>query len=192
MDTDTTNELLVRSMLEAIGDDPDRPGLLETPSRVVQSWRELFAGYSQDVGSVFKVFDESEKYDEMVIQRNIEFTSFCEHHMLPFYGHGHVAYIPNSNHAVIGASKLARILDIYARRLQMQERIGQQVVDALKKHLNPIAAACVLEAKHMCMACRGVRKQSSDMVTSSLYGKFKQDPAARLELFTLISMGRKN
>ncbi len=182
-------EELVYKMLEAIGDDPDRPGLIETPSRVVRSWLELFGGYGENVPALFKVFEDAEKYDEFVLMRNVEFYSFCEHHILPFTGVAHVAYIPGYSGKVVGASKLARIVDAFARRLQMQERIGQQVVQAIEDNLKPKGAACIIEARHLCMSCRGVGKQRSDMVTSSLSGAFKENTAARLELMTLIKGG---
>ena len=175
---------IVRALLQCIGEEPNREGLLDTPRRVVKSWDELFAGYKIDVSTLIKTFIESDDYDEIVLLRNIEFFSFCEHHMLPFSGYGHVAYLPDRQ--IIGISKLARILDAYARRLQIQERIGQQVVTALMKHLEPKGAACILVAKHGCMICRGIKKQSSEMVTSSLTGVFKETPAIRTELLSLI------
>lgn len=175
---------IVRSLLHAIGEDPSREGLQDTPLRVVNSWCELFAGYKVNVGKLITTFSEVEYYDEIVLLRNIEFFSFCEHHMLPFTGYGHVAYLPGKK--VIGISKLARILDAYARRLQIQERIGQQVVHALEEYLKPKGAACVLVAQHGCMICRGVKKQNSEMVTSSLSGVFKEKTAIRMELLSLI------
>ena len=178
------NENLVRAMLSAIGDKPDRSGLLDTPARVVRSWTELFAGYTQDINDFNTQFDDVEGYDEIVLLRNIEFYSFCEHHMLPFTGYGHVAYLPEGK--VIGISKLARLLDMYSKRLQIQERIGQQVVWALNKLLAPKGSACVLVAQHGCMQCRGVKKQNSEMVTSSLSGVFKDSTTSRAELMSLI------
>jgi GTP cyclohydrolase I len=178
-------ENIVRALLHAIGEDVRREGLLDTPKRIVRSWEELFAGYKvKDIGSLITTFTEAESYDEIVLLRNIEFFSFCEHHMLPFSGVGHVAYLPGKK--VVGISKLARILDVYARRLQIQERIGQQVVQAITKHLEPKGAACILVARHGCMVCRGVKKQNSEMVTSSLTGVFKEKAAIRTELLALI------
>jgi GTP cyclohydrolase I len=182
------NKHLIRAMLLQIGEDPDRSGLRETPARVIRSWAEIFGGYHIDPASVFKIFDE-DGYNELVLMRNIEFYSFCEHHMLPFFGKAHVAYLA-SDDRVIGASKLARLVDIYARRLQTQERLCKQITDALMEHLRPRGAGCVIEGAHMCMRCRGVNKQHSEMVTSSLRGRFLEDTdagrAARAELMGLI------
>jgi GTP cyclohydrolase IA len=168
-------------ILKMIGEDPTRDGLRETPARVEKSWKHLFAGYKKNPADVLKEFESS--YDEMVVLKNIEMYSVCEHHMQPFFGHAHVAYLPNEK--VVGISKLARVLEIYSRRLQIQERICQQVTDALMEHLNPKGAACVIEAKHFCMMCRGVEKQNSTMMTSSLKGAFRE-PAVRAEFFSLI------
>lgn len=185
MDETTTShgENIVRSLLVAIGEDPAREGLAETPARVVRSWDELFSGYKIDPASLIKTFAETADYDQIILLRNIEFFSFCEHHMLPFTGLGHIAYLPNGK--VIGISKLARLLDCYSRRLQIQERICQEVTQALMKHLEPRGAACILVATHQCMSCRGVRKQESEMVTSSLTGVFRE-PQAHHELLALI------
>ncbi len=172
----------IRRILQYIGEDPGREGLKETPDRVVRSYGELFAGYKQDPATVFKVFEDG-ACDEMVLLKNIEWVSFCEHHMLPFIGRAHIAYIPNGK--VIGISKLARILDIYSRRLQVQERLTEQVTRALDTYLQPKGSACVLKASHLCMTCRGVQKQHSEMVTSSLTGAFRQ-PEVRQEFFSLI------
>jgi GTP cyclohydrolase I len=176
------NKLII-DQLYAIGEDPSREGLLDTPRRVVKSWKELFAGYSQNPADVLTVF-EAEGADQIVILKNIELYSMCEHHMLPFFGIAHVAYLPNEK--VIGISKLARLVDIYARRLQIQERIGEQVTTALMEHLKPKAAACIIEAAHMCMRMRGVGKQESIMVTSSMKGAFLTDNALRNELLTFL------
>jgi len=161
----------VRRTLEYIGEDPKREGLLKTPARVVQSYKTLFSGYGQDPASVLTVF-EDDTCDEMVIVRDIEFYSCCEHHLLPFFGKAHIAYIPKGR--VIGLSKLIRMLEIFSRRLQIQERLCQQVTHALMEHLKPQGAACVIEARHLCMVARGVQKQSSVMVTSSLEGAFRE------------------
>jgi GTP cyclohydrolase I len=180
---------IIRDVIECIGDDADRPGLEETPARVIKSWEELFSGYTVDVPAIFKTFDDHEKYTGIVLCRDIEFVSFCEHHLLPFTGKAHVAYIPSAlKNKVVGLSKLARVVDAYARRLQMQERIGQQVIRALDDYLNPRGAACIIEAKHMCMSCRGVMKQHSSMVTSSLSGAFLEEASARAELMSLIKL----
>jgi len=178
-------ENIVR-ILQAIGDNPDREGLKETPNRVVKSWGELFSGYRYDteekIADVLKMF-EQDTCDEIVLLKNISFTSFCEHHMLPFTGVAHVAYLPKER--VIGISKLARIVEIYSRRLQIQERLTQQVTKALDLHLLPRGSACVIEAHHGCMGCRGVLKPGSTMVTSSITGDFRQ-PATRQEFMWMI------
>ena len=174
----------VRQLLNCIGEDPNREGLKDTPQRVVKSWKEIFAGYNQDPADLITTFEEVNGYNEIIVLRGIEFFSFCEHHMLPFTGRGHVAYLPDKK--VIGISKLARLLDLYARRLQIQERIGQQVVQALQDHLQPRGAACILVAQHGCMSCRGVRKINSEMVTSSLSGVFLEEARVRMEVLHLI------
>lgn len=182
----TRAEGIIVDLLNAIGEDPTREGLLETPRRVVKSWEELFAGYKQDPAAIFKDFD-GDGIGGLVYLKNIEFYSTCEHHLLPFHGQAMIAYIPNGR--VIGVSKLARLLDIFARRLQVQERIGEQVTNALMKYLKPIGAACLIEAKHLCIACRGVKKQHSVMGYNSLKGVFLEQSdrgvAARAELMTL-------
>lgn len=169
-------------LLQFIGEDPDREGLRQTPARVVRSYRELFSGYKQDVASMLTTFEDV-TCDEMVVLRNIEFTSCCEHHLLPFIGSAHIAYIPDGK--VVGISKLARLLEVYTRRLQIQERICEQVTTSLMEHLHPKGAACVLESRHLCMVCRGVQKQQSVMVTSSLKGVFLK-PEVRQEFFHLV------
>lgn len=173
----------IQVILETIGDDPNREGLKETPLRVLRSWDELYSGYRKNPAKILKVFEDG-ACDEMVILRNVEFYSTCEHHMLPFFGKASIAYLPNGK--VVGISKLARLLEVFSRRLQIQERIGTQVVDALMEHLQPHGAACVLEAQHFCMTCRGVNKQNSVMITSALRGSFIEDPAVKQEFFTLI------
>lgn len=173
-------ENIVR-LLQFLGEDVERDGLKETPDRVVRAWTEMLSGYKRDPAEVMKVFDD--KCDEMVLVKNIEFTSFCEHHMLPFEGKAHVAYIPNGK--VLGLSKIARVLEIYAQRLQIQERLTAQVAEALDDHLKPKGSACVIEATHFCMVCRGVKKQEARAVTSKLLGVFR-DPAVRGEFFNLI------
>jgi GTP cyclohydrolase I len=172
----------VRRILQYIGEDVNREGLKETPDRVVKSYSELFSGYKQNPADIMKVFEDG-ACDEMVILKEIEWYSTCEHHLQPFFGKAHIAYIPNGK--IIGISKLARLLDIYARRLQVQERLTTQVTKALDKYLEPRGSACVLEAVHFCMVCRGVQKQHSKMITSSLTGVFRQ-PEVRAEFFNLI------
>jgi GTP cyclohydrolase I len=179
---DSIQENITR-LIQFIGEDPNREGLKETPNRVIRSYGELFAGYSKNPEDLFVTFD-NDGYDQIVLCKNIEMFSTCEHHILPFFGMAHVAYIPNQR--VIGLSKLARLVDIYARRLQIQERIGEQVTGALMKYLQPKGAACIIEATHMCMKMRGCQKQNSSMITSSLKGAFFEDARARTELMDLI------
>lgn len=169
--------------LEYIGDNPEREGLRDTPKRIVNAWDELFSGYKQSPLDVITTFD-SGGYDQIILLKDIELFSMCEHHMLPFFGKAHVAYIPGKR--IVGISKLARLVDIYARRLQIQERIGEQVTEALMTYLNPRGAACIIEAVHMCMRMRGVSKQKSVMSTSSLRGAFFTNAGARIELMGLI------
>ena len=172
-----------RFTITAIGEDPGREGLLETPRRVAKAYNELFAGYKMNPASVFKHFD-ADGCDQMVLLKDVEIYSTCEHHLLPFFGKAHIAYIPNKR--VIGVSKLARLMDVFARRMQIQERIGEQITTALMEHLQPKGAACVIEAQHFCMKARGVGKQHSLMVTSSLKGCFLEEADTRAEFFNLI------
>lgn len=170
-------------ILEHLGEDPTREGLLETPKRVVKSYKELYSGYDKKVEDVLTVF-EDDGYDGMVLLKDIEFYSTCEHHMLPFFGKAHVAYIPNGK--VVGISKLARIVEIYARRLQNQERLTKQVADAIQEYLDPKGVAVVMEAQHFCMRARGIQKQNSAMKTAELTGNFKSQPETRAEFYTLL------
>lgn len=179
-----TAEGNITRLIQSIGEDPSRDGLKDTPRRVIKSFQELYSGYGKDTKDIFTVF-KNDGYKSMVVLKDIEMYSMCEHHMLPFYGKAHVAYIPN-NGKIVGISKLARLVDIYARRLQVQERICEQVVGALMDYLAPKGAACVIEAVHMCMLMRGVGKQNSVMVTSSLRGEFIEDPAVKEEFMQLI------
>jgi GTP cyclohydrolase I len=176
-------ERAVREILIAIGEDPDREGLKKTPSRVARSYRELMAGLRinpcEHLTTVFH-----EKYDEIVLLRDIEFHSLCEHHLLPFTGKAHVAYLPAGK--VVGLSKLARLVEGFARRPQVQERLTTQIADALMEELNPIGSACVIEAVHTCMTIRGAKKHGSVMVTSALRGIFKENPASRAEILSLM------
>ena len=176
-------EKAVREILIAVGENPDREGLVKTPSRVARAYVELMSGLSQDPREHLKtVFHE--RYDEVVMLRDIEFHSLCEHHLLPFTGRAHVAYLPDGK--VVGLSKLARLVEGYARRPQVQERLTTQIADALMEALNPIGVACVIEATHTCMTIRGVRKPGSIMVTSALRGIFKENPSSRAEILTLM------
>lgn len=178
----TVDQNIVRS-LQYLGEDVTREGLLDTPKRVIKSWGEIYKGYNQKPEDILTTF-AADGYDQIVLLKDIELYSMCEHHMLPFFGKAHVAYIPGKK--VIGISKLARLVDIYARRLQIQERIGDQVTSALMEHLQPLGAACIIEATHMCMRMRGVAKQNSIMTTSSIKGVFMDNPAAKSELMELL------
>ncbi|PIP89203.1 MAG: GTP cyclohydrolase I FolE [Bdellovibrionales bacterium CG12_big_fil_rev_8_21_14_0_65_38_15] len=177
---------MIKAMFEYLGEDANREGLADTPNRVVKSWDKLYGGYLQKPEDILTTFSEDDviPHDQIILLKEIEFYSTCEHHLLPFVGKAHVAYIPRDK--VVGISKLARIVEIYARRLQVQERIGNQVTKAIMDNLNSKAAACVIESKHFCMTCRGVEKQNSVMVTSSLRGTFLVDGKTRQELMTLI------
>ena len=175
---------LVRSMLEELGEDPSREGLARTPWRVADSMRFLLSGYELEVDQVINgaVFEES--YEEMVVVKDIEVYSLCEHHLLPFYGKAHVAYLPNGR--ILGLSKIPRVIDVFARRLQVQERLTTQVADALHQALQPLGVAVVIEAVHLCMMMRGVQKQTSAAVTSALTGAFRNDEKCRTEFLSLI------
>jgi GTP cyclohydrolase IA len=185
--TTTSFTNTIRDLLELIGDDPNRDGLRGTPVRVMQSFNELFSGYGFKPEKLFTTF-ELENYDEMIILTGIEFTSFCEHHLLPFSGIGHIGYIPDRNRKrVVGISKLARLLEGLSKRLQIQERITKEVTTIMDEYLQPQGSACLLEANHLCMACRGVKKNAI-MITSSLTGVFRDDSCkARDEFLSLLT-----
>ena len=171
-------------MIVQIGDDPLRDGLLQTPDRVARSWEHLFSGYNEDPASVLgRVFHV--EHDQMIVLRGIEFYSTCEHHILPFFGRASIAYLPDGKE-VVGISKLARLVEVFARRLQVQERLTDQIADAIVDHLKPKGVGVRLEAKHLCMVARGVQKQQSDMVTTALRGSF-QELAVREEFFRCVS-----
>lgn len=177
----------VRSILSYIGDDPDREGLRDTPMRVVKAWHEHFWGYGEDpVEPLRRTFSEIEGYDELVLLQDIEIHSHCEHHMVPFVGKAHVAYIPNGR--VVGLSKLARVVDIFSKRLQVQEKLTAQIASTIWNTLEPHGVAVVLQCRHFCMCYRGVRQPSSVTTTSKLYGIFLSNPAARAEFFTLLNV----
>ena len=173
----------IEELLKFIGEDPTREGLMETPNRVIKSYGEIFKGYKVNPKDLLTTFS-SDGYNQIVLLKDIELYSMCEHHMLPFFGKAHVAYIPDKK--VIGISKLARLVDVFARRLQIQERIGDQVTTVLMEELGALGASCIIEATHMCMRMRGVAKQNSVMTTSSMKGVFFTDPVARQELMQLI------
>lgn len=180
-----SNEGLIRGLLTMVGENPDREGLQETPARVVKAWKHWCQGYDQDPASVLKTFEDgAEGADEMVIVRNIDLFSHCEHHMAPFFGKAHVAYIPDKR--IVGLSKLARVVDIFAHRLQVQERLTNQVAEAIWTELQPVGVGVVIEATHFCMCSRGVNKQGSTTVTSALRGAIKDKPAARAEFLALV------
>lgn len=183
-------EAAVRMLFEAIGEDPDRPGIADTPARVAREYDEIFAGLLVDPVDVLSVtFDES--YDEMVMMRDIPFYSMCEHHLVPFVGHAHVAYLPNSNGQVTGLSKLARVVDVCAKRPGLQERMTAMIADALEKALDPRGVMVVVEARHLCMEMRGIRKPGAETVTSTVRGIFRQDASTRSEALSLLR-GRSN
>jgi GTP cyclohydrolase IA len=177
-------ELAVRTLITEIGEDPERQGLIGTPARVRRMYGELTDGYRADPDALINNACYDVEYDEMVVVRDIEFFSLCEHHLLPFYGHAHVGYLPRGR--VIGLSKIPRIVDLYAHRLQVQERLTQQVAELLMERLNPKGVACVVEATHLCTMMRGVRKQRATMVTSAMLGTFRRDPKTRGEFLTFI------
>jgi GTP cyclohydrolase I len=177
-------EQSVRTILRAVGEDPDRSGLVDTPRRVARMYAEMFAGLHSDPAQHLKVAFP-EKYDEMVLVRDITFTSMCEHHLLPFSGVAHVAYIPNGH--VTGLSKLARVVEEIARRPQVQERMTHDIANLLERELKAPGVAVVIEAEHSCMAIRGVRKPGSRTVTSALRGQFKTDQSSRAEVMALIN-----
>lgn len=180
----------VRGLLRFIGDDPKREGLLETPARVIRAMGEHFSGYGVDPAQYLaKTFQEVEGYDELVLVSDIELHSHCEHHMVPFVGRAHVAYIPNGR--VVGLSKIARVVDVFAKRLQVQEKLTKQIADAIHEHLEPQGVAVVLQCQHFCMCYRGVKKHGSWTTTSKLHGLFLKDSAARMELLTLIGLKRQ-
>ncbi len=177
-------EELVRKMLIQVGENPGREGLLRTPERVARAYEFLTSGYQEDAAQVLHGALFEEKYDEMVIVKDIEVFSLCEHHMLPFFGKVHVAYIPNGK--VIGLSKIPRLVDVFARRLQVQERLTVQIADAVQEAIHPQGVGVVIEARHLCMMMRGVEKQHSATVTSAMLGAFRDEATTRKEFLSLI------
>jgi len=180
-------ELITEILLE-LGEDPEREGLTGTPSRVEKSLHYLTSGYKKDIGSVLNDALFKVEYDEMVIVRDIEVYSLCEHHLLPFFGRCHVGYLPKSH--VIGLSKIPRIVDVFARRLQVQERLTQQIAETIREAINPRGVAVAIEAQHLCMMMRGVQKRNSKMITSAMLGKFREDQRSRMEFLNLIGANR--
>ena len=178
-------EDLTTSLIVEIGEDPNREGLIKTPSRVAKAWEFFSLGYNQNIKTLINDAIFSEDAKDMVIVRDIEFFSLCEHHLLPFFGKAHVGYIPNGK--VIGLSKIPRIIDMFSRRLQVQERLTHQVADAIKSVLDPKGVAVVLEGRHMCMQLRGVEKQNSFAATSAMSGQFKKSAETRSEFLAIIN-----
>ncbi len=179
-------EAAVRTMLAWTGDNPDREGLIETPKRVVRAYEQFFAGYDKDPKEVLsKVFEEVEGYDEMVIVKDIRVESHCEHHMVPILGKAHVGYLPNNR--IVGISKLARVVDIFGKRLQTQEVMTAQIANVINEVLEPKGVAVVINAKHQCMTTRGVHKPESSTITSTMLGTFRQNPDTRAEFMNLIT-----
>ena len=175
----------VRVLLRWAGDDPTREGLLDTPSRVVRAYEEFFEGYSHDPREILaRTFSEVDGYDEMVVLKDIRFESYCEHHMVPIIGRAHVAYLPD--HRVVGISKLARLVDAFAKRLQIQEKMTVQIADTLNEILQPKGVGVILEAAHQCITTRGVHKPGVQMVTSRMLGSFRDDPSTRREFLAIV------
>ena len=176
-------EELIRELLKQIGEDPEREGLQDTPKRVAKSWEFLAQGYKQDVKSIVNSAIFTVESNHMIIVKDVEIYSLCEHHLLPFYGRCHIGYIPNGK--VMGVSKLARVADAYARRVQIQERLTNQIAEVIMETLNPEGVGVIIEAKHLCMMMRGVQKQNSLMVTSAMFGNFRDSISTRTEFLRL-------
>lgn len=183
-DSEAPAEDIIVRLLQYIGDDPNREGLIETPKRVLKAWDHWCRGYKMDPHSVLKTFEDgAEGCDELVLVKDIDIFSFCEHHMAPFFGKAHIAYIPNKR--IVGLSKLARLAEIFASRLQVQERLTNQIADALQNELDPLGVGVIIEAKHMCMCSRGARHTQASTITSALRGCMKDEPSARSEFLRL-------
>lgn len=181
-------ENLYKALIEQIGEDPSREGLIKTPARAAKAFKFLTSGYQQDLKEILNGAVFTEDYQSMIIVKDIEFYSLCEHHLLPFFGKAHVAYIPKGK--IIGLSKIARIVDMFARRLQVQERLTDQIAEALESAIEPAGVVVVMEAHHLCMMARGVQKQNSYMVTSAASGEFHDDEKTRMELFEILQVAR--
>lgn len=187
-ETSSASDIPTR-LLQYIGEDPERGGLIETPARFLKAWKTWAAGYGQDPAEILKVFEDgAESYNELILVKDIPVYSHCEHHLAPFFGVAHVGYIPNGK--IVGLSKLSRLVDIYARRLQVQERLTQQVATALNEHLSPLGVGVVIECRHMCMESRGIQRQGATTTTSAMLGALHDETAARAEFLTLIKGGR--
>lgn len=184
-DKDSSEEDICRRLLQLIGEDVTRGGLIETPRRFLKAWREWTRGYHEDPADMFKTFEDgAENYDQMIIVRDIPIFSHCEHHLAAIFGTAHIGYIPNGR--IIGLSKLARLADLFARRLQVQERLTNQIADAIEEHLKPQGVAVIIQARHFCMESRGVEKMGAATVTSAMRGVFRGEPEARAEFMSLI------
>lgn len=182
-------EAAVKTLIAWAGDNPEREGLLDTPKRVVKAYEELYSGYAIDAQDVLsRTFDEVGGYDDIVFVRDIPFHSHCEHHMVPFIGKAHIAYLPTEG--VVGLSKLARVTDVFARRLQTQETLTAQIIDAVNDTLNPRGAAILLEAEHMCMSMRGIKKHGASTITQRFTGVFAEEPAEQQRFFSLLNMNK--
>ena len=188
MENDKINNL-TKQLLEEIGEDPSREGLLKTPSRVSKAWSFFSGGYNQDLDKIINNAVFNENATDMVVVRDVEFFSLCEHHLIPFFGRAHVAYLPNGK--VIGLSKIPRIIDMFSRRLQVQERLTRQIAETVKEILDPIGVAVIMEGQHMCMQMRGVEKQNSLTTTSSMLGKFRESDRTRSEFLSIIGLNRQ-
>src|ERR1041385_4280835 len=186
--TEASLEELAREVLSRLGEDPEREGLLSTPTRMDKAWHFLTKGYQEDPEKILRGALFTENYDEMVIVKDVEMFSLCEHHMLPFFGKVHVAYIPNGK--VLGLSKIPRLVDIFARRLQVQERLTVQIAETIQNAINPQGVGVVIEARHLCVMMRGVEKQHSSAVTSHMLGSFRNSDKTREEFLSLIRNGR--
>lgn len=181
---------LIKELLVELGEDPEREGLLKTPDRVTRMYEYLTKGYRQDISEVMNGAVFEEKYSEMVIVKDIDFFSMCEHHLVPFFGKCHIAYIPNGR--IVGLSKMPRIVEVFARRLQVQERMTQQIADTIYQYLKPLGVAVVMEAQHLCMIMRGIEKLNSTATTSAMLGAFRNDVKTRSEFLTLIGRNSKS
>ena len=182
-------EAAVRTLIAWAGDDPAREGLIDTPKRVVKAYEELFGGYSKDAATdLERVFEEVAGYDDMVVLRDIPYFSHCEHHMVPFFGKAHVGYFPEKG--VVGLSKIARVVDTFAKRLQTQETLTSQIVEAIDENLKPRGVAVMLEGEHMCMSMRGIQKAGVSTVTTRFSGVFRDDPAEQVRFITMVRAGQ--
>jgi GTP cyclohydrolase I len=179
-------EKLIEELLLEIGEDPKREGLIKTPERVAKAWKFLAKGYKQELGTVINEAIFTEEYDEMVTVKDIDFFSLCEHHLLPFFGKAHIAYIPDGK--IIGLSKIPRIIDMFGRRLQVQERMTHQIAETINDVLSPKGVAVILEGEHMCMQMRGVEKQNSYATTSAMIGQFRKDSKTRDEFLKIVAL----